>query len=106
VAGDVARAAIAAEAAGSEGASTRIVTTAVDDWCGTGPHPVPWPGRWPLPWPPEPEPGPDWDVGGAQAVGALSLGAIASRLADGETKTALSDGADRLLEAGLSQRSG
>src|SRR5215216_1726577 len=36
VARDIANAAAAAEAAGSEGASGKIVSSAVDDFCGTG----------------------------------------------------------------------
>ena len=101
VARDVAYAAIAAEAAGADGVSRRIVSSAVDDWCGTGPHPFPWPKGWPFPWPPNGDPEPDWDVSAVQVVGALSLASVASRLADGETRKALSEGAERLLEAGL-----
>jgi hypothetical protein len=98
---DIASAAISAHAAGIDTAS-RIVATAVEDWCGT-PHPplpIPWPA-WPFPWPPDPEPHPEWDIGASRVAGALSLGAVASRLADGEVRDALSKGAEQLLEVGL-----
>lgn len=101
VAQNIAFAAVAAEAAGTEGGS-RIVMRAVDDWCGTRPPhiPIPWPGPWPFPWS-EPEPHPDWDVGASRVVGALTLASIASRLAEGEARDALAKGAEQLLEAGL-----
>lgn len=104
VAQDIAFAAVAAEAAGTD-AAARIVERAVDDWCGTGrPRlPIPWPGPWPFPWPPEPEPHPEWDIGASQVVGALSLASVASRMADGEARDALSKGAEQLLQAGLSE---
>jgi hypothetical protein len=104
VAQDIALAAVAAEAAGTEGAA-RIVERAVDDWCGT-PHsrfPIPWPSPWPVPWPPEPEPHPEWDVGASRVVGALSLASVASRLGEGEARDALSKGAEQLLEVGLAE---
>jgi len=103
VAQDLANAAIAAEAAGTEN-SSRIVSRAVDDWCGT-PHghlPIPWPGPWPFPWPPEDGDQRDWDVQASRVVGALSLASVASRLSDGEIRETLSRGADQLLDAGLS----
>lgn len=106
VAQQVANAAIAAEAAGQEGASARIVSDAVDDWCGTGPHPIPWPRRWPFPWPPDHEPQPEWVASTAQVVGALSLASVASQLADGETRQALVQGAQQLLEQGLTSERG
>jgi hypothetical protein len=104
VAHDVALAAVTAEAAGTEAAS-RIVGRAVDDWCGTEPRhfPIPWPGPWPFPWPPEPEPHPEWDIGASRVVGALSFASVASRLAEGEAREALSKGAEQLLEAGLGE---
>jgi hypothetical protein len=104
VAQDIASAAVAAEAAGTEGAA-RIVERAVDDWCGTA-HPrfpIPWPSPWPVPWPPDPEPHPEWDVGASRVVGALSLASVASRLTEGEAHGTLSKGAERLLEAGLAE---
>jgi hypothetical protein len=103
VAHQIANAAIAAEAAG-EKAAGRIVARAVDDWCGTKPRPwpIPWPGPWPFPWPgPDPDPDPVWNVAQSRVVGALTLAAIASRLADGPAQTALSEGAEKLLETGL-----
>jgi hypothetical protein len=104
VAQDIAFAAVAAEAAGTDTAA-RIVDRAVDDWCGTGrPRvPIPWPGPWPFPWPPDPEPHPEWDISASRVVGALSLASVASRLADGEARDALSKGSEQLLQAGLSQ---
>ena len=44
VAHDIAFAAVSAEASGS-GSAGKLVTRAVDDWCGTRPRPIPWPGR-------------------------------------------------------------
>ena len=102
VANEIARAAIAAEAAGSEGGS-RIVSRAVDDWCGT-PHghvPIPWPHQWPFPWPPHNRE-PELDVEASQVVGGLALASIASRMSDGEVRDALAKGAEQLLQAGLS----
>jgi hypothetical protein len=70
----------------------------VDDWCGT-----PWPGKWPWPWPdprdaggPHPDP---WQVDRARLVGAIVFASAASRLADGEVKSALAGAAERLAEA-------
>jgi hypothetical protein len=103
VAHQIANAAIAAEAAG-EKAAGRIVARAVDDWCGTKPRPwpIPWPGPWPFPWPgPDPDPDPVWNVAHSRVVGALTLAAVASRLAEGPARTALSEGAEKLLETGL-----
>jgi hypothetical protein len=103
VAHDIAFAAVSAEAAGND--SARLVSRAIDDWCGTRPPhiPIPWPGPWPFPWPPEPEPHPDWDIGASRVVGALALASVASRLEAGEAYDALSKGAEQLLEAGLAQ---
>jgi len=102
---DIANAAVAAEAAGSEGASGKIVSSAVDDFCGTGPHPIPWPRRWPFPWPLDAFHGRDGvldrEIGAVQFVAALVFGTFASRLSEGETRDALAEGADRLLEASL-----
>jgi hypothetical protein len=100
VANDIAFAAISAEAAGSD-AAARIVSKAVDDWCGNSPRPIPWPHPWPFPWPPEPEPHPDWDVAASRVVGALTLASVASRLEDGPTRDALAKGAEQLLDVGL-----
>jgi hypothetical protein len=105
VAHEIAMAAVAAEAAGTEGAST-IVTRAVDDWCGTRPPhiPIPWPGPWPGPWTTD-YPGPDMDaiVPASRLVGALSFAAVASRMAEGDARDALTRGAEKLLETALSQ---
>ena len=100
VAQDIAYAAISAEAAGSDAAG-RIVSDAIDDWCGNRPRPIPWPHPWPFPWPPEPEPHPDWDVAASRVVGALSLASVASRLEDGPARDALAKGAEQLLDVGL-----
>lgn len=101
VARDIAFAAINAEAGGQDNAS-RIVTTAIDDWCGNGrpPIPIPWPGPYPFPFALEAVPH-DLDVAAARVVGALSLAAVASRLAPSKVREALSTGADKLLEIGL-----
>lgn len=105
VAYDIANAAVAAEAAGSEGASGKIVSSAVDDFCGTGPHPIPWPRSWPFPWPLDTfrdrDEDLERDIGAVQFVAALVFCSFASRLSDGETRDALAEGADRLLEASL-----
>jgi hypothetical protein len=104
VAKEIARAAIAAEAAGSDGAST-IVSRAIDDWCGTpsGHLPIPWPGPWPYPWTIDETDG-KVDVSASRVVGALTLASVASRMADGEAQSALAKGAEQLLEVGLSER--
>ena len=99
VAREIAFAALSAEASGNEGAA-RIITTAVDDWCGNGrPHlPIPWPGPWPFPWTLESAPSQGWDVAASRAVGALSLAAVAARVPPGGVRDALSLGAERLFE--------
>lgn len=100
---DIALAAVAADAAGADGAS-RMVTTAVEDWCGTRHpgRPIPWPRRWPFPDPdPEPEPHPEWDVNASLVAGGLSLALVANQLADGDVRDALTKGADQMLEVGL-----
>ena len=105
VAQDIAFAAISSEAGGSD-AAARIVKSAIDDWCGT-PHPgrpIPWPRHWPFPWPPEPEPPhPDWDINASRVIGALAFAAVASRLAEGAARTALSEGAEQLMGVGLAK---
>lgn len=103
----IAMAAVAAEAAGADGAS-RMVVTAVDDWCGTRHprRPIPWPRRWPFPFPepgPDPEPHPDWDISASLAVGALTMAAVASRLSEGDVRDALAKGAEQMLDAALSE---
>jgi|SRR5438034_7033403 len=107
IAHEIANAAIAAEAAGGETAG-RMVSSAIDDWCGTphGHRPIPWPGPWPFPWLSkngiqEPDPHP-WDIGASRIVGALTFASIAAQLEEGEVREALAIGADQLLEAGLS----
>ena len=99
VAHDIASAAVFTEAAGGEPA--RLVSQAIDDWCGTRPRPFPWPHPFPFPWPPEPEPHPDWDIGASRVVGALALAQVASRMEDGAARDALAKGAEQLLDAGL-----
>lgn len=103
VAQDIAATAVSAEASGTQG-GPRNVARVIDDWCGT-----PWPRPWPFPWPlqrqndPVPEP---YDIGASRVVGALSLAFVASRLADGEARDALSKGAEQLMEAGLAEFGG
>lgn len=106
VAHEIAHAAIAAEAAGNESAG-RIVSSAIDDWCGTphGHRPIPWPGPWPFPWfsqngVHEPDPHP-WDIAISRVVGALTFASVAARLEEGDLREALASGAEQLLEAGL-----
>jgi hypothetical protein len=104
VAQDIALSAVAAEAAGSNTAS-KIVSRAVDEWCGTrAPHlPIPWPGPWPFPWPGDhPEPYAESEVAASRVVGALSLASVAARLSAGEAREALTRGAEKLLQSGLS----
>lgn len=101
VANQIAEAAIAAEAAGGEGA-VKIVSRAIDDWCGTPPgrRPIPWPGPWPFPWIPS-DRDVELDAGASQVVGALMFASIAARMEEGEVRNALAEGAEKLLETGL-----
>ena len=75
-----------------------LVYRLVDDWCGT-----PWPRKWPWPWPgPRPDGGtvPDpWKVDVGRAIGALVFTSAGARLGDGDVRTALLEGAQRLAEA-------
>jgi hypothetical protein len=100
---DMAQAVISAEAAGS---STReLLARSIEDWCGT-PHPWPWPWPWPGPWPPvgpDPEPHPEWDFAASRLVGALTLGGMAARMREGESRAALEEAADQLLDAALAE---
>jgi hypothetical protein len=103
VANEIALAAIAAEAAGEGEDAHRIVTQAIDDWCGTptGHRPFPWPGPWPIPWhlqDPDPHP---WSVETSRVVGALTLASVASRMTEGSAQEALAHGAERLMEVAL-----
>jgi hypothetical protein len=98
---EVVRLAVASEAQGAS--SSAFVNEIIDDWCGT-----PWPRKWPWPWPgPRPGtaaggPSPDpWDVQTARVVGAVIFASTASRLSSGDLRTAMADGADRLVEAAL-----
>lgn len=69
----------------------------VDEWCGT-----PWPLSWPWPGPgPHPQDGPvpdPWAVNEARMAGALVFASMASRLADGDLREALAQGAERLAD--------
>jgi hypothetical protein len=103
VARQIAQTAVMAEAMGLDPA--RVVSDAIDDWCGTKPRPgfpIPWPFPWPFPWPPlPPRPGPDpgpWDIDGARLVGAVSLAVAAAQMVDGPARQALSVGAEKLVE--------
>lgn len=103
VANEIASAAVAAEAAGESEGAQRIVSQAMDDWCGTptGHRPFPWPGPWPIPWhlqDPDPHP---WTVETARVVGALTLASVASRMTEGAAQEALEHGAERLMEVAL-----
>jgi hypothetical protein len=101
IAHDIASAAIAMEAAGQDGGA-RIVSSAIDDWCGNGrpPIPIPWPGPWPFAFDPAAAPK-DLDVAASRLVGALSFAAVATRMGSGKVREALSAGADKLLDASL-----
>jgi hypothetical protein len=100
---EIGLAAIAAEAAGEDEGAARIVSNAVDDWCGTPPGriPIPWPHHWPLPSPPGPDE--EADVAAMRTVAALTLASMASRVTEGETRDALGHGAERLLDAALTE---
>jgi hypothetical protein len=101
VAHDIARAAIAAEVSG--GSARGIVSSAIDEWCGT---PRPWPWPWPWPGPSsvdggDPEPHPEWDFDASRLVGSLTLASVAARMKDGEARIAIEQGAEQLLDAAL-----
>ena len=98
-------AAIAAEAAGSDEGAARIISDAVDDWCGTGTGriPIPWPRHWPVPPSPDPDPHP-WDVASIRAIAGLTLASLASRMTEGEAREALAHGAEQLLDAAVSEQ--
>ena len=104
VANEIALAAVAAEAAGVPEGAGRIVSRAIDDWCGTAPRhiPIPWPGPWPGPPGVEPDPSP-WLVASTRLVGALTLASVASRIAEGDAREVLARGAEQLLEAALKE---
>jgi len=101
VAHNIAFAAIAAEAAG-QGSGVRMISSAIDDWCGNGrpPIPIPWPGPWPFAFALDDMPK-DLDVATSRLVGALSFAAVAQRMSTGEVSEALSAGADKLMDASL-----
>ena len=107
VAQDLARVVVTAEAAGDSDGAKSIVDQAVGNW--TGPPleygPIPWPYPFPFPWPPgkDPEPHPDWDVTESRVAGALVLAATAVRLKEGSAREALVAGAERLVEAAMSE---
>jgi hypothetical protein len=80
-----------------KGETTDFVYELVDDWCGT-----PWPRKWPSPWPgPRQEEGPfpdPWIVDEARVVGAVVFASVASRLPEGDLRSAFAQGAERLSE--------
>jgi hypothetical protein len=103
VANEIALAAVATEASGNDEAAERIVTQAMDDWCGTrsGHRPIPWPGPWPFPadlleLDPQPR-----LVETVRLVGALTLASVGAQVGEGTAREALGHGAERLLEAAL-----
>ena len=89
------------EASGQD-SGVRIISSAIDDWCGNGrpPIPIPWPGPWPFAFSLDAAPK-ELDVAASRLVGALSLAAVASRMGKGKVQEALSAGADKLLEASV-----
>jgi hypothetical protein len=101
---EIGLAAVAAEASGMDEGAARLVSRAVDDWCGTPPGhiPIPWPRDWPIPFPPDPDPQP-WSIAAMRTVAAMTFASIASRIADGEAREALAGGAEQLLDAALSE---
>lgn len=101
---EIGLAAVAAESAGLEDGAARIVSDAIDDWCGTptGRIPIPWPRHWPLPPPPDPEPH-TWDIAAMRTVAALTLASMASRIVEGEAREALARGAEQLLDSALAE---
>jgi hypothetical protein len=102
VAREIAFAAITAEAAGQEG-GVRMISSAIDDWCGNGrpPIPIPWPGPWPFAFALDVAPK-ELDVASSRLVGALAFAAVASRMGKGKVQEALAAGADKLLDASMS----
>lgn len=101
VARDIALAAVAAEAVGN-GGGARMITSAIDDWCGNGrpPIPIPWPGPWPFAFALDDAPK-ELDVATSRLVGAFTFAGIASRMGTGPVREALSAGADRLMDASV-----
>jgi hypothetical protein len=101
---EIGLAAIAAEAVGEEEGARRIVSRAVEDWCGTptGHIPIPWPRHWPLPSPPDPEPH-TVDVTAIRTVAGLTLASMASRVIEADTREALAHGAEQLLDFALTE---
>src|SRR5262245_46044663 len=101
VAHQIAFAAITLEAAGQDGGA-RVISAAIDDWCGNGrpPIPIPWPGPWPFAFALDAAPK-ELDVASSRLVGALAFAAVASRMGSGKVKEALSAGADKLLDASV-----
>jgi len=99
VAHQIAFAAITLEAAGQDGGA-RMISSAIDDWCGNGrpPIPIPWPGPWPFAFALDASPK-ELDVASSRLVGALAFAAAASRMGKGKVQEALSAGADKLMEA-------
>lgn len=100
VAQEIARAASAADAAGNPEAKS-IILRSVDDRCGT----PPWPKSWQGPRPPKGEGGEEEEImpnaDTSQLIGALTLASIASRMAKGELRDGLEQGAEQLAEAAL-----
>jgi hypothetical protein len=86
-------------------AAVNMVARAVDDFCGTPPGRFPWPRPWPGPGSgggdPDPHP---WLVAEMRLVAAVQMATIASRMAEGEAREALSVGADQLAQAAVGQR--
>jgi hypothetical protein len=101
---EIGLAAVAAEAAGTDEGAARLVSRAVDDWCGTPPGhiPIPWPRDWPIPLTPDLDPQP-LDIAAMRTVAAMTFASIASRIADGEAHEALAEGAEHLLDAALAE---
>jgi hypothetical protein len=101
---EIGLAALGAEAAGTDDGASRLVSRAVDDWCGTptGHIPIPWPRDWPIPSTPDPDPQP-LDIAAMRTVAAMTLASMASRIADGEAREALAGGAEQLLDTALSE---
>ena len=100
VASAIADAAIAANAAGGDGAA--MLMDAVDDWCGTPvPHRIPWPKKWPYPFPHGRDVDSELLTPAVQAEAAFVFGTYAAGIEDRELAAAFDEAGDKMAGVAL-----
>ncbi|KAA0016762.1 hypothetical protein [Antrihabitans cavernicola] len=104
-AANVAQQIAAAASSAADGAESRLLEQAIEDWCGTPVpgRPIPWPHKWPVPpgvGPRGPQPDP-WDLAEMYAVAALAFASISARTADADLSVSFGAASEKLAASAV-----